>query len=105
MPYTNENTLFNNELKTEMTTIIPLASRHPGEITYSFNSPELGLTRCYILEHKRLYNPTRVNFFANRVVNNWDSLTEYIVEACLLNIFKNSLDRLWGHSMSNHPMP
>ena len=27
MPYTNENTLFNNELKTEMTTIIPLANR------------------------------------------------------------------------------
>ena len=26
-----------------------------------------------ILEHKRLYNPTRVNFFANRVVNNWNS--------------------------------
>ena len=33
----------------------------------------------YILEHKRLYNPTRVNFFANSVVNNWNSLQEYIV--------------------------
>ena len=42
----------------------------------------------YILEHKRLYNPTRVNFFANRVVNNWNSLPEYIVEAGSLNIFK-----------------
>ena len=39
----------------------------------------------------------RVNFFANRVVNNWNSLPEYIVEAGLLNIFKNSLDRLWSN--------
>ena len=45
----------------------------------------------YILEHKRLYNPMRVNFFANRVVNNWNSLPEYIVEAGSLNIFKNLL--------------
>ena len=51
----------------------------------------------YILEHKRLYNPMRVNFFANRVVNNWNSLPEYIVEAGSLNIFKNSLDRLWSN--------
>ena len=39
----------------------------------------------------------RVNFFANRVVNNWNSLSEYIVEAGWLNIFKNSLDRLWSN--------
>ena len=51
----------------------------------------------YILEHKRLYIPTRVNFFANRVVNNWNSLPEYIVEAGSLNIFKNSLHRLWSN--------
>ena len=49
----------------------------------------------YILEHKRLYNLMRVNYFANRVVNNWNSLPECIVEAGSLNIFKNSLDRLW----------
>ena len=51
----------------------------------------------YILEHKLLYNPTRVIFFANRVVNNWNSLPEYIVEAGSLNIFENSLDRLWSN--------
>ena len=28
----------------------------------------------YILEHKRLYNPRRVNYFSNRVVNNRNSL-------------------------------
>ena len=39
----------------------------------------------------------RVNYFVNRVVNNWNSLPECIVEAGLLNIFKNSLDRLWSN--------
>ena len=39
----------------------------------------------------------RVNYFANRVVNNWNSLPECIVEAGSLNIFKNSLDRLWSN--------
>ena len=51
----------------------------------------------YILEHKRLYNPMRVNYFANRVVNNWNSLPECIVEAGSLNIFKYSLYRLWSN--------
>ena len=46
---------------------------------------------------KRFYNPMRVNYFANRVVNNWNSLPECIVEAGSLNIFKNSLDRLWSN--------
>ena len=32
MSYTNKNTLFNNELKTEMTTIIPLANRARSHI-------------------------------------------------------------------------
>ena len=39
----------------------------------------------------------RVNYFANRVVNNWNSLPECFVEAGSLNIFKNSLDRLWSN--------
>ena len=39
----------------------------------------------------------RVNYFANRVVNNWNSLPECIVEAGSLNILKNSLDRLWSN--------
>ena len=32
VPYTNKNMLFNNELKTEMTTIIPLANRARSHI-------------------------------------------------------------------------
>ena len=49
----------------------------------------------FTLEHKRLYTATRINYFANRVVNNWNSLPENVVGAGTLNMFKNSLDRLW----------
>ena len=50
----------------------------------------------FTLEHKRLYTPSRVNYFANRVVNNWNSLPDNVVGAGTLNMFKNSLDRLWS---------
>ena len=48
------------------------------------------------LEHKRFYTANRVNYFANRVVNNWNSLPENVVGAGTLNMFKNLLDRLWS---------
>ena len=39
----------------------------------------------FTLEHKRLYTATRVNYFANRVVNNWNSLPENVVGAGIDN--------------------
>ena len=50
----------------------------------------------FTLDHKRLYSASRINFFANRVVNVWNSLPDKLVGAGSLNIFKNSLDRLWS---------
>ena len=50
----------------------------------------------FTLEHKRLSCPARIYFFANRIVNNWNSLPNHVVNAGSLNIFKNSLDRLWA---------
>ena len=32
------------------------------------------------------------NYYANRIVNNWNSLPENVVGAGTLNMFKNSLD-------------
>ena len=43
----------------------------------------------FTLEHKRLHTPSRVNYFANRVVNNWNSLPDYVIGAGTLNMFKN----------------
>ena len=43
-----------------------------------------------------IYTASRVNYFANRVVKVWNSLPEKVVGAGTLNMFKNSLDRLWS---------
>ena len=53
----------------------------------------------FTLEHKRLSCPARINFFANRIVNNWNSLPNHVVNAGSLNIFKNSLARLWENKI------
>ena len=37
----------------------------------------------------------RENTFSNRVVDNWNSLTEDIVNAPSLNAFKSRLNRFW----------
>ena len=36
-------------------------------------------------------------FFVNRVVKNWNTLPKTVVGAGSLNVFKNSLDRLWSN--------
>ena len=48
----------------------------------------------FTVEHKRLYTASRVNYFAK--VNNWNSLPENVVGTGTLNMFKNSLDKLWS---------
>ena len=50
----------------------------------------------FTLENKRIYTQCRKNYFANRIVNTWNSLPNSLVGAGTLNIFKNSLDRLWS---------
>lgn len=37
-----------------------------------------------------------LNFFTNRVVNNWNSLPEEVVMSGSVNAFKNALDRHWA---------
>jgi len=36
-----------------------------------------------------------VSFFANRIVNIWNSLPCYVVSAQTVNCFKTRLDRIW----------
>ena len=43
----------------------------------------------------------RINSFAQRTVNNWNSLPEYVVEAKSLNTFKNRLDEHWRDQCYN----
>ena len=44
----------------------------------------------------------RYNFFSNRVVNNWNSLPESVVDAPNTNAFKNRLDKFQQRYNSSH---
>lgn len=51
----------------------------------------------YKLEKVRVENETCRKFFHNRVVNLWNSLPEYIVDAENLGKFKSGIDKLWSN--------
>ena len=42
----------------------------------------------------------RKHFFSQRVVNEWNSLPQHVIEASTVNMFKNRLDKYW-RDMSN----
>jgi hypothetical protein len=50
----------------------------------------------YTIIHERNKNAKRKHFFTQRIINTWNSLPHNLVNAPSLNIFKNSLDRLWS---------
>ena len=41
--------------------------------------------------------------FSNRIINDWNALPSYVVEADTVNEFKSSLDEHWGEEAFNHP--
>ena len=49
----------------------------------------------YTLEQKRIYKPECKHFFCNKVVTIWNTLPNNVVLSESLNVFKNSLDKLW----------
>ncbi len=51
------------------------------------NSLKLKVERCR-------YDVRKFSF-CNRVVNIWNSLPDYVVTSCSLNVFKNNLDKHW----------
>ena len=59
--------------------------QHPGH--------SLKLTKqIYMTELRR-------HCFSNRIVNNWNSLSDHVVAAETLNTFKARLDKLWKNRM------
>ena len=38
---------------------------------------------------------SRLNFFTNRIVNQWNSLPQHVITSNSLNKFKNNLDQYW----------
>ena len=49
------------------------------------------------LEKQRFKTSVRGKAFANRVINDWNSLPEEVISAPSLNTFKNRLDRHWAN--------
>ena len=47
------------------------------------------------LEHNRYYNKQRKNFFYNKIINIWNKLPDFIVEAENIPLFKARLDKLF----------
>ena len=55
----------------------------------------------------KLYKPPvqhlpRQKIFSNRIINEWNSLPEYVVSATSINDFKNRLDNYWRSSRHGH---
>ena len=49
----------------------------------------------------------RLNFFMNRIVNQWNSLPQYVTASASLNMFKNNLDQFWneiGYGQIKRPL-
>ena len=50
---------------------------------------------------------SRLNFFTNRIVNQWNALPQYVTASTSLNMFKNKLDQYWneiGYGQIKRPL-
>ena len=50
----------------------------------------------YKLKKIRCKTSTREHSFHQRIVNTWNNLPDYVVDARSLNSFKNRLDKFWS---------
>ena len=68
------------------------------EAAISFKRPESRYQlrgHNYKMEKERFRKSLRKNSFRNRVVTNWNSLPDSVVEAETLDTFKSRLDKHW----------
>ena len=57
------------------------------------NSTTRGHSHKIFKRHATSFN--RQSTFRNRIVNDWNSLPDYVVNAKNVNTFKNALDKYW----------
>ena len=50
------------------------------------------------LYKQRCCTTVRQCFFSSRVINSWNRLPQYVVEATSVNMFKNRLGKHWTHT-------
>ena len=58
-------------------------------------------TRGHSLKLNKVRNNTnrRIMFYSQRIVDEWNSLSEEVVMSQTLNCFKNRLDKFWSNKM------
>ena len=44
---------------------------------------------------KHVYYDLRKDYFGHRILSDWNSLPDYVINANLIDLFANSLDRFW----------
>jgi len=70
---------------------------HPSPLPLDHNTATRG--HIFKLEKKRSSKTIKQKFFTRRVVNEWNTLPETVVEAPSLNSFKSRLDKHWSDRM------
>ena len=72
-------------------------------ITYSSTPTTHSSTRGhnFKLRKSRAHTNLRLNSFSNRVINDWNSLPSYVVDAPSLSSFMNLLDEHWTNYQYN----
>jgi len=73
-----------------------MTGKYDIEIAPSLVGVCSSVTRGHSLRSQKIgQNMIYVSFFANRIVNIWNSLPSYVVSAETVNCFKTRLDRFW----------
>ena len=83
---------------------------HPNRVSDPFftlanNSVTRGHDYRIFKQHCR--TTSRLNFFTNRIVNQWNSLPQHVITSDSLNNFKNNLDQYWngtGYGQTKRPL-
>ena len=74
--------------------------------TRKSNAKHRYISRYHELNFTNFINRTYKHFFSNRIINSWNQLPQYLIDADTTNSFKNRLDNYWsiiGYGYTQRP--
>ena len=89
------------QIRGDMIMVYKILNGHDQSLSHLFEVECNAITRGhnFKLKKTRFTKTIRQHFFSNRVINNWNSLSEDIVNAPSVDSFKNKLDKYWKYKM------